>query len=348
MMGASAGAVISYIKHKGLVLVRETREARDNLSDNAYHTAEEPKSHLGIKALIVGHDPETISIFSRVLREKGIESERFFSESLALERLSSAKFQALVLDCDEIDFSEMLKRLPRPNERVLVIAVANENKKQVTSRAGISFVVERPLTPPQVREVVRAAYGRMLRDGQQYFRLTAELPVSIRKASGAVVQCMTLNVSQTGMAVESESSFTTGDAVNIAFAVPNTDIVLAAQGKVIWDDKHGKTGISFQCDNSSAQTRYHEWLHDHLFMMQTDVSPLYESEQEQEPYVAQPFIRKIFNVPDLAYLHNGRDRLRRAGTVRDTEESGSLLGASPQQQDRGAHRSGSGDPRTFN
>ena len=345
MMGASAGAFISYIKHKGVV--RETREALDNLPENA-QTAEQPKSHLGMKALIVGHDPETIGIFSHVLREKGIESEKCFSESLALERLSSAKFQALVLDCDEIDCGEMLKNVPRPNERVLVIAVASENNKQAASRAGISFVVERPLTPQQVREVMRAAYGRMLRDGQQYFRLTAELPVSIRKPSGAVLQCMTLNVSQTGMAVKSESSFAAGEPVNIAFAVPNTDIVVSAEGKVIWDDKHGKTGISFLCDSSSAQTRYHEWLHDHFFMMQTDVFPLQKSEQEQELYVDQPFIRKVFKVPDLAYLHSRRRRFRGTSPVRDTEEGGSLSGSSPQRQDRGASRSGSGDPRSFN
>lgn len=303
-----------YIKHQRLF--GECRKAIQ--SHPASTPAVADSRHLGLKALIMSHDPEIISIFSHVFRERGIEPEKVFSEPLALERLTSAKFQGLVLDADELDCQSILKNLPRPNDRVLVIAVARAGRKQEANRAGVSFVIERPLSPEQVREVVRTAYGRMLRDGQHYFRLTAELPVSIRKASGTVLHCMTLNVSQTGMAVRSESSFTAGEPVNIAFAVPNTDVVVSAEGKVIWDDKHGKTGISFQCDSSSAQLRYHEWLHDRFFMMQSDARPP-ELEQEQKPYVDQPFIRKVFKAIDLASLYGNRDRLHGPGTVRDAE-----------------------------
>lgn len=38
-------------------------------------------------------------------------------------------------------------------------------------------------------------------------------------------------------------SFVVGEPIQIVFAIPNTDVFLNANGKVIWDDKHGKTGI---------------------------------------------------------------------------------------------------------
>jgi CheY-like chemotaxis protein len=345
MLGASGGAFLMYIKYRQFFGIRHKTLPAEPASTPAPAGS---KSHLGLKALIVGHDPEGTSVFSHVLRERGIEIQKCFSEAAALEQLASAKFQAVIVDSDEIDCAGMLKNLPRPNERVLVVAIASQSNKAAVTGAGISFVIERPLTAEQVREVLRVAYGPILRDGQQYFRLTAELPVSIRKASGAVLRGMTLNVSQTGMAVKSESSFTAGEPVNIAFAVPNTDIVVSAEGKIIWDDKHGKTGISFQCDSSSAQSRYHEWLHDHFFMMQSDVFPLQESEQAQERYVDQPFIRKIFKVPNLAYLHNRRDRLRRSRTIRDTDESRSLWGSSGGRHDGRTYRGGSDDPSSFN
>lgn len=345
MLGASGGAFLMYIRYQQLFGIRHKALPAEPPSTPVPVGS---KSHLGLKALIVGHDPAAVSIFSDLFRERGIEIQKCFSESAALEQLSSAKFQAVIVDSDQIDCTGMLKNLPRPNERVLVIAIASQSNKAAVTDAGISFVIERPLTAEQVREVLRVAYGRILRDGQQYFRLTAELPVSIRKASGAVLRGMTLNVSQTGMAVKSESSFTAGEPVNIAFAVPNTDIVVSAEGKIIWDDKHGKTGISFRCDSSSAQSRYHEWLHDHFFMMQSDVSSPQESEQKQEPYVDQPFARTIFKVPDLAYLHNRRDRLRRSGTARDADESGSLLGSSGRRHDGRTYRSGADDSSSFN
>lgn len=314
MLGTSVGALVTRIQYShGL---REARKALEERPEGNGATASDSKDYLGMKALIVGHDPEMISIFSHLFREKGVEARKCFLESDALDQLSSAKFQAIVLDCDEVDCAKMLKNLPRPNERVLVIAIASDSNKESASRVGVSFVIERPLTPQQVREVLRVAYGRMLRDGQQYFRLTVELSVSIRKTSGVVLQCTTLNLSQTGMAVKSESSFIAGEPVTLVFAIPNTDISVSAEGKVIWDDRHGKTGISFQCDSPSVQSRYYEWLHDHFFMMKDDVgSATSEQEQEQELYAQEPFIRKIFKVPHFAHLHAGGERLRGKGPL---------------------------------
>jgi hypothetical protein len=329
MLGASAGALVTHIKDRNTV--REARNALCQETKDDRDTAVESKSYLGIKALIVGHDPEMTSIFSHLFRERGIEAQKCFSESSALEQLALAKFQALVVDCDEIGFASR-KSFPRPNEQVLVIAVATDGNPP-GAPAGVSFVIKRPLTPQQVREVLRAAYGRMLRDGQQYFTLTVELPVSIRQASGTLLQGTTLNLSQTGMAVKSPSSLTAGEVITICFAVPNTDIFVSAEGKVIWDDKHGKTGISFQCDSASAQSRYYEWLHDHFFMMQSDVTLSITAQQEQKSHVDQSLVRTIFKGPHLAYLHHRSDRLRRTGPIRNTDKTGSLLGPSPQQRD---------------
>ena len=276
LIGASAGALVTYARCKPVL--NQYRQATQ--ADKPSTTAE-PKSHSGLKALIVGHDAEMISVFSALFREKGVEACKCFLESAALDQLSSEKFEALVLDFDDVaDCANILYNLPRPNERLLVIAVASDgDRKEAATCAGATFVIERPLAPAQVREVLRVAYGRMLRDGQQYFRLAVELPVSIRNGSGTVRQCTTLNLSQTGMAVTSPSSFIAGEPINLVFAIPNTDISVTAEGKIIWDDKHGKTGISFECVNPSTQSRYYEWLHDHFFMRQIESTSPETSEQ---------------------------------------------------------------------
>jgi len=346
MVGASAGAFVMRIRYSHSR--HEVQKALDSRPDDSGSTASESKDYLGMKALIVGHDPEMISIFSHLFREKGVEARKCFLESDAFDQLSSTRFQAIVLDCNEVDCAKMVKNLPLPNERVLVIAIASDGKQHSTSHAGVSFVVERPLTPQQVREVLRVAYGRMLRDGQQYFRLTVELPVSIRKTSGVLLQCTTLNLSQTGMAVRSESSFVAGEPVRLVFAIPNTDISVSAEGKVIWDDRHGKTGISFQCDSPSVQSRYYEWLHDHFFMLRSDVAQPSISERQQEEYADRPFIRQIFKIPHLAALRYHRDSLRRTGPVRNADESRSLLGSSTQRRDRRAYRSSPDNTQSFN
>ena len=275
MMGASAGAFVMHIKYKSLL--RDCQKALEVDVANQ-RTANEPpappesKPHFGMKALILAHDEDLLIIFSHLLHEQGIDAKCSL-ESEALLRLSTEKFEAIVLDFDQIaDCPDLLKKLPRPNENVLLIAVASGDQKEAAVGAGVTFVVQRPLIPTEVREVLRAAYGRMLRDGQRYFRLAVALPVSIRKRSGEVLQCTSLNLSQTGMAVTSPSNFIAGESVYIVFAIPNTDVFVSAEGKVIWDDKHGKTGVSFECTTPSAQPRYYEWLHDHFFMRQSHAS----------------------------------------------------------------------------
>ncbi len=273
MIGASAGALVTYAKYRALL--GECRRALDITKAHLFPPPDETRLRFGMEALIVGSDSEMVAIFSHLFLEKGIMTHQCSLEASAVSQLSSRKFEAIVLDFDQVSQSgEILRRLPSPNKHALVIAVASTTKsKEAASREGAAFVVGRPLVPTEIRGMLREAYGRMLRDGQSYFRLSYQLPVSIRRTSGAVIQCNSINMSQTGIAVIGPSSFAIGEEVNIAFAIPNSDIFVSAEGKVIWDDKHGKAGIKFDCTSASIQARYFEWLADHFFMAR-DAEPI--------------------------------------------------------------------------
>jgi DNA-binding response OmpR family regulator len=262
ILGSASGALITHALLADLQqqdVVKIPLPAPDLPADSTAHCA--------MRALIVASEPEMISTLSQVFREKRILAQECICDA-AIEQLSSDKFAALVLDLDHVPRSaDLLQRLPGANKRVLVIAVASDDaSKAIASRLGVSFIIERPVQPERLRNLVASAYGRMLRDNQVYFRLAIELPVSIRKPDGKLLKCTSLNVSQTGMAVNTPEAFAVGERIHIAFAIPNTDIFVSAEGKVIWDDKHGKAGISFECTSSSVHGSFGEWLHDHFHM----------------------------------------------------------------------------------
>jgi len=262
--GSASGALLTYFRQKHVLtglhrLLKITVPAANQPADSDVRFV--------MKALVIARDPEMIGILSDAFREKRISTQQCSSE-IAVEQLSSDKFAAVVLDFDQIPGCDhVLQNLPGANKRVIVIAVASEPMASaIASRLGASFILERPLDPGRLRDLVTSAYGRMLRDSQVYFRLAVELQVSVRRSDGKLLQCTTLNVSQTGMAVNTPAVFTVGEAIQLAFAIPNTDIFVSADGKVIWDDKHGKAGISFECASSSADKAFHDWLHDHFHM----------------------------------------------------------------------------------
>ena len=265
LIGASAGASLTYARCKQVL--RDCRRALAVTSDHEYVSeTSDPRFHM--KALIVGRDSEMIGIFSYLFREKHIEAQKCSDESSALEQLASEKFAAIVLDFDDVrGCADILRRMAGPNKQVPVFAVGTDSQlKEAASDLGAATLIARPLVLSEVRELLSAAYGRMLRYEQTYFRISVELPVSIRKGSGELLHCTTLNVSQTGMAVRTPSSFTVGETLTIAFAIPNTDVFVSAEGSVIWDDKHGKAGMTLQCSSASMEARFNEWLHDHFFM----------------------------------------------------------------------------------
>jgi DNA-binding response OmpR family regulator len=262
--GSASGAVVTYLRPKhGLTellrLLKMTAPAANRSGDN--------DARFVMKALVIARDPEMVGILSDAFREKRISTQQCSAE-IAVEQLSSDKFAAVVLDFDQLPGCDhVLQNLPGANKRVVVIAVASGTAaKTIASRLGASFMLERPLDPGRLRELVTSAYGRMLRDSQVYFRLAVQLQVSVRRSDGNLLHCTTLNVSQTGMAVKTPAVFTIGETIQLAFAIPNTDIFVSAEGKVIWDDKHGKAGISFECASSSADEAFHDWLHDHFHM----------------------------------------------------------------------------------
>ncbi|SRR6266567_1162634 len=106
-----------------------------------------------------------------------------------------------------------------------------------------------------------AAYDLMVRERRRYFRCSAELPVLLTPASATTdVRCTTINVSSNGMALSTPSPLNPGEEVRIILFLQAAERVVRAIGTVVWDDKHGKTGLSFQCSIAHDQDELQTWL----------------------------------------------------------------------------------------
>lgn len=266
LLGASMGVLSNQIMRRN---ARSQGGKRNPGLPMAGH--ERPATHYRMRALVVCRSPEVTAIFSELFREICIQVEKCSSASQALSLLSSQKFEALVLDFDDVansctEIASSVREI-RPNQAITVFAIASEEDQREAAKAvGSSYVIEQPLEPEQIRNLLRTAYGRMLRSSQAYFRFNIELPVSVARPGAAVLQCTTINLSQNGMAINTPQPLQPGEQLHLVFALPNSDLVMTAEGTVIWDDGHGKAGIRFEGSTASVRARYFEWLHDHFFL----------------------------------------------------------------------------------
>ena len=217
-----------------------------------------------LRALLISEDPSLEASFRDVLRTFGVEARKNAHHDGPAAELRTGKFEALVVDFDTVSGTQPLLTAVRDspsNRHALVFAVATGavNRKNALQQ-GVNFVFERPLATAEVRQVLRRSYNLMVRERRRYFRCAAEIPVVIRCSSGAETQGTTFNLSSTGLAASLSSSFNLGQEVQVALSLDKSGPRITAAGKVVWDDKHGKTGFQVRYSSAEMQHQVDTWL----------------------------------------------------------------------------------------
>lgn len=218
-----------------------------------------------IRALVVSRDNGLTAAFTDISREFGISAQKSKnSEDGVPEELTLSKYEALLIDFETVQQTvpifSTIRQSPANRNAVVFAVVGSPDSRQRARDQGATFLLERPLEGEGTRRVLQAAYGLMTSERRRYFRCAAEIPVRLVRDSGEELACKTINISSNGMAVSGPSPFKTGEKLHIALTLPGCESQLRARATVVWDDKHGKTGLSVECANSQMQRELDSWL----------------------------------------------------------------------------------------
>jgi DNA-binding response OmpR family regulator len=234
-----------------------------------------------MRALLVTTDQLTVGLFSDLFREIGVVVQNYADASNAAMGVGSIRFEALVLDFDKLKNTVSVitsLRESRSSRNALVFAIASDGAtRQRALEQGANFALERPLQRDAVKKVLHTAYSLMLRERRRYFRHAASIAVMLRRESGEEVQCTSINISRSGMALNVPGALTPGESTDLTFALPDSEVSLIARGIVVWDDKHGKAGVTFECASLEQQNRLVRWLDRHFYRQVHPVQPFFES-----------------------------------------------------------------------
>jgi CheY-like chemotaxis protein len=218
-----------------------------------------------IHALLVTSDPRLVMNFTKISKELSIDTQTIANSSDVPEELRRTKYEAVLFDFDTapatLPMVNKIRENPS-NQRAVIFAVASDlTRRRQALQQGTTFLLERPFEIEEIRRLLYTAYELMARERRRYFRCAANLPVLIIKInSGTDLRCRTINVSSNGMALTTASSLNLGEEIQIVFSLPRVERRARARGIVVWDDKHGKTDVSFQCADSRDQRELNLWL----------------------------------------------------------------------------------------
>ena len=224
------------------------------------------------------HDHEMTSLFSDLFRDIGVVAH-CTNESNAARVVEGGRFEALVLDFDNLSGTLPVITSLRDSgssKNALVFAVASDgHSRQRALEQGANFAFERPFNKSAVKQVLHTAYSLMLRERRRYFRYGVSLTVQARRRSGSQMQCTSINISRSGMAINVPHALDLGEGLDLEFSLPDSGDAIPASGTVVWDDKHGKAGLSFHCASLEDQNRLGRWLDSHFYrQVNRQVNPM--------------------------------------------------------------------------
>ena len=200
-----------------------------------------------MKALLLCEESESIYVLSDVLGELDVTLELCHDRDQALDRLLHERYEAVIVDCQVADASDMLRyvRLTGDNKNAVSLALVDSlGAMQGSLDNGANFVLCKPLSAESVTRTIRAMKGLIFRMGRRSVRVQVQTLAFVELNSHAE-QAIILDLSEGGMAIQALAPVEASKVLQIRFDLPGTRKRLQISGEIAWADASGRAGIRF-------------------------------------------------------------------------------------------------------
>jgi DNA-binding response OmpR family regulator len=216
-------------------------------------------------ALLISTDDSACEVLGRVLPASGIAMERFSDLATAVDRLRQQRFDALILDFEDVkaaaEVFEEAQKLNSGVAPVTVALVAERAKVREVLSSGAHFVLYKPLSEEKAKAGLRAVSALLNRERRRAYRVPVQAPVELSLPDKRTMEGILLDLSETGMDVLTAEPQVPAALLKFRFALPDASLEIDAHGQVAWAKPNGQTGVHFLDLDESLRTQLQEWLH---------------------------------------------------------------------------------------
>ncbi len=215
-----------------------------------------------MKALLLCEESESIYVLSDVLGDLEVTLELCHDRDQALDRLLHERFEAIIVDCQVADATDMLRyvRLTGDNKNCVSLAlVENLGSMQGALDNGANFVLCKPLAAEAVARTVRAMKGLIFRMGRRAIRVAVQTLAFVEIDCHAEHAIM-LDLSKGGMAIQALAPVEASRVLQLRFDLPGTKKRLQISGEIAWADASGRAGIRFTDVPEQCLSALKDWI----------------------------------------------------------------------------------------
>lgn len=218
-----------------------------------------------LESLLFSRDSEVVDILKPTLERLSIHVEICRGSGAASDILASSKFDAVIVDCDDlpggIDVLNAVRK-GKANQSSIAFAILN-GSSATTQQAfdlGAKFVLQKPVSAKNATRCFAAALGFMERERRRYFRQPVEMPVTVVFDQGEEMKATTMNVSQGGMALGVTGKLPESRISKVIFTLPGTTLLLDLKAERAWTDGSGRAGVRFLDLGKTSKEQMEKWL----------------------------------------------------------------------------------------
>jgi len=221
-----------------------------------------------LESLLLSRDTEVVRIFRPPLEKLSIEVEVCQEAKKASEILISEKFDAVIVDCDDLQGGlEVLQGLrATPSNRTSVTFALLNGKKTTTQEAfgmGVNFVLQKPISTLNALRCFHAALNFMVRERRRYYRQPVKMLVTV-VLGDKELRATSTNISEGGIALMSHQAIPKGAAPRLRFTLPESKLTMDLEAEIAWADIKGHVGLRFLNVPRSSQELLEKWLDEQM------------------------------------------------------------------------------------
>lgn len=216
-----------------------------------------------LQALVFLQDPEALRITRQVFDSSNILCQVGTSPQQAIELLNKRRFDAIVVDCDDLEGGKQVLQQLRSSpssKRAMAFAIINGGTTvREAFDIGANFVLDKPLTADRFNRTLRAAQGLMKREQRRYFRNVIETEATVSLPDGKELRGRILNLSEGGLAVKLPVQPQPTTAIRVRFFLPG-GLRIEAKAEITWLKENQAVGIRFAHMDAKMQRSLEQWL----------------------------------------------------------------------------------------
>jgi CheY-like chemotaxis protein len=219
---------------------------------------------MALTSLLVCPDAKAVQVLRRILEDMGIAVEVCGDLRMAQARLADRRFDALLVDCqNEPAAVELIAHARNTATNKIAVAIAlvsGSNEVRDIIAKGATFILYKPISRERAAHSMRAARGLMRSERRIRPRIPVQADTSIAYAGKENVPAALVDLSEEGIALQSDSKLPPYCKVYFQFALPGNSSLVRLSGEVMWQDSSGRVGIRFAHVPQTSRRVLNDWI----------------------------------------------------------------------------------------